>query len=131
MCLTHIRNCGRIQNMQTTQSPKAGERTQHTPGPWEFRYYGDGCTIVSKHNAPGRNIRDALKGVSVSVNAIIADDQSNAHEASADARLIVAAPELLEAMKSVIYDLQYGTAGRWRGDGSKSIREMIAKVEGL
>lgn len=72
---------------------------QHTPGPWEFRVYSNGCTIVSKHDRPGSSVRDALKGVSVIVEARIDDDQRNAREASPDARLIAAAPELLEALR--------------------------------
>lgn len=66
-------------------------KIEHTPGPFEFRTYGDGCTIVSTHEAPGRSVRDALKGVSVSVDARICDDQSNVHDASPDARLLVRA----------------------------------------
>ena len=75
--------------------------TKHTPGPWEFRVYSDGCTIVSKHDAPGRSVRDWLKGVSVKVDVEINDDQSNASMASPDARLIAAAPDLLTALQAV------------------------------
>lgn len=74
----------------------------HTPGPWEFRVYAGGCTIVSKHDQPGRSVRDYLKGVEVKVDANIHDDQSNAADASPDARLIAAAPDLLAALEALI-----------------------------
>ena len=67
-------------------------KIEHTQQPWEFRVYSEGCTIVSKHTAPGRSVRDALKGVQVRVAAEINDDQSNVHEASPDARLLALAP---------------------------------------
>lgn len=38
--------------------------------------------------------------------------------------------ELLEALKSVVHDLEWGTTGRWKGDGSASLRAAIAKAEG-
>ena len=76
--------------------------TKHTPGPWEFRMYAGGCVIVSKHDAPGSSVRARLKGVTVKVDAVIYDDQSNAHEASPDARLIAAAPDLLEALEKAL-----------------------------
>jgi len=82
---------------------------QHTPGPWEFRVYADGCTIVSKHDAPGRSVRDWLKGVSIKVDAEIDDDQSNARQASPDALLIVAAPELLTAGEALVEHAKRGT----------------------
>jgi hypothetical protein len=74
---------------------------KHTPGPWEFRIYARGCTIVSTHDEPGISVRAALKGVSVLVDAMVRDDQSNAHEVSPDARLIAAAPDLLEACEAM------------------------------
>lgn len=99
---------------------------KHTPGPWEFRVYAGGCIIVSKHDAPGRSVRDWLKGVSVIVDAQIDDDQGNAHEASPDAHLIAAAPELLKALK----DLE----GSFEKHRPKSMwdaaRAAIAKAEG-
>lgn len=101
---------------------------QHTPGPWEFRFYSKGCTIVSTHNAPGRSVRDALKGVSVRVDAEINDDQSNAHEASPDARLISAAPELLDACRDALDTLEM--EGVADGDTADKLRKAIAKATG-
>lgn len=66
---------------------------QHTPGPWRF-YTGPqphGCPIVGN----GRGLMLAM--LSHSVNY---PDQRD--EANANARLIAAAPELLEALKDMI-----------------------------
>jgi hypothetical protein len=71
-----------------------------TPGPWEFRMYAGGCTIVSAHDEPGTTVRARLKGVTVSVDAFIYDDQSNAAQAPPDARLIVASPDMLVALEA-------------------------------
>lgn len=43
-----------------------------------------------------------LEGVEVHVSGFIHDDQSNANEASPDARLIAAAPELLAALVELV-----------------------------
>ena len=71
---------------------------QCTSGPWEFRVYSHGCIVVSAHNEPGRSTRAWLKGVEVRVDADIADDQSNATDASPDALLIRAAPSMFEVL---------------------------------
>lgn len=83
-------------------------KLEFTPEPWEFRHYSAVCSIVSAHNAPGRIVRDPLKGVQVSVDVsaipdrVIYDDQSNAHLASPDARLIVSAPSLYSALEGLL-----------------------------
>lgn len=38
--------------------------------------------------------------------------------------------DLLEQLKALVGDLEWGTTNRWKGDGSKSIRTAIAKAEG-
>lgn len=82
------------------QSDDMSNEKKHTPGPWQFRVYQSGCTIISTQpQFPGSMVMDRLKGVTVDVHALIDDDQSNASEASPDARLIAAAPCLLEALK--------------------------------
>lgn len=67
------------------------EKVEHTAGPWEGRTYASGCCIVSKHDRPGRSVRQTLTGVDVRFSIDIADDQSNVTEASGDARLILGA----------------------------------------
>ncbi len=75
----------------------------HTLGPWEYRYYAGGCILVSKHPRPGSlSVRDTLKGVRVTTETIIRDDQSNVDQLSPDARLVAAAPELLNALRQMV-----------------------------
>ena len=109
--------------------------TDYTPAPWEFRVYASGCTIVSAQDAAGRSVRDSLKGVEVRVSANIADDQSNAHEASPDARLIAAAPELLEALQGLANALQAKPGRRGLLDAVphqlEIARAVISKARGV
>lgn len=84
------------------QANKTAKSSAHTPGPWEFRAYSGVTTVVSRHEAPGSTVRDRLKGVTVQVEVLVNDDQSNAAEASADALLIIAAPTLLAALQKVV-----------------------------
>jgi len=97
--------------------------TKHTPGPWDFRVYGDGCFIVSRHDEPGTSVRAQLRGVRVKVDAIINDNQSNAHEASPDARAISAVPEFIAACRQLIF--AYTTMG---GAGDPEISSAYIKA---
>ena len=102
-----------------------------TPGPWEFRVYAEGCTVVSKHDQPGRSVRQGLRGVSVKVAAHVRDDQSNAREASTDARLIVAAPDLLDVCEAIVTAFE---GNHFPTDTQKHVldgaKAAIAKVRG-
>lgn len=100
------------------------EQTKFTAGPWEFRTYADGCTIVSRHNAPGRSVRDVLKGVKVKVDVEVWDDQRNARETSADARLIVAAPDLYEALTLLLSALERTAANFRHAVNGRPVRDM-------
>jgi hypothetical protein len=109
--------------------------TKHTPGPWEFRTYTGGCTVVSSHEEPGTSVRDRLKGVTIKIDAIIRDDQSNASDASPDARLICAAPDLLEAcIRALPYLRDHIGMTRYEGPGDRIAldlcEEAIAKATG-
>lgn len=63
--------------------------TKHTPGPWR-------CVDTSYHAHDYRLLRS--DGLPMPVNAMGANDHS---EQRANARLIAAAPELLEALKAI------------------------------
>jgi hypothetical protein len=98
--------------------------TKHTPGPWIVKTYtpNHGCWnhwIQSKHGP------------------------SNTDEAEANARLIAAAPELLEALKELVAEHEYrceklnaenGITDKWESiiptTGIIWAREAIAKAEG-
>src|SRR4051812_31379349 len=67
----------------TTKENLAGERTQHTPGPWRV----DGRFVM------------ASKGAGAIAETFPHGPGKTAGTAEANARLIAAAPELLEALK--------------------------------
>jgi hypothetical protein len=85
---------------------------KQTPGPWFQDKYGNvmtqsGSTLVTDGVALGSRSTDETK---------------------ANARLIAAAPELLEALKSL---LNYANLGAYqRADTVKAARAAIAKAEG-
>ena len=67
------------------------EQFKHTPGPWSYRYWS---------NCSDRNL---LEGYSISADGHIVPmntSEGDLYEAEANARLIAAAPELLEALKA-------------------------------
>jgi hypothetical protein len=91
---------------------------RHTPGPWQ--------TDQAEHDAPYQDIRiHAGKG---SICCVWIDDAPlhdyNA-EQRANARLIAAAPEMLEALKRAHTWLQGSEPGR-----AQYLGEVIAKAEG-
>ena len=98
----------------------------HTPGPWELAMSADGCFIL--FGAKGRNLL-----------TIPLDEQNE--EKTANARLIAAAPELLECLKHIqgIVSESQGVAG-WHQNGQvaswdelgicEEINAVLAKVRG-
>lgn len=97
---------------------------QHTPGPWEF--------------AKERRwlFRDNLKvdGVFSSTTILKIDDDAF-RPSDADARLIVAAPELLEAAMYAVQQLAEGEEPDFDADGEEidpfeRLRAAIAKATG-
>ena len=98
--------------------------SKHTPGPWrvgEYKYKG--IEISRDYSYP---VRIAI------VESWAADPKAAQQEAQANARLIAAAPELLEALRDIRdnYDCdewahKYGTPCR-----CCIAAEAIAKVEG-
>ena len=74
-------------------------KTQHTPGPWTIHADTDGWPLVMSGGVAGRIVAN--------VNPQSCPDESSAPEfvempCEANARLIAAAPELLEALQSVL-----------------------------
>lgn len=97
-------------------------KTQHTPGPWEF--------------IPNRIV--AHDGQAIEICSIKQFDLLNDAEQcriEADARLIAAAPELLEACKTALRDAmepvgEHGTHYKVHRDDVAAIRAAIAKAQG-
>lgn len=83
--------------MSEEQTPFQGEtptaQPQHTPGPWRVR----GKTF---------NLQIAIVGPSGELSDSIAYAWGQNDEAEANARLIAAAPELLEALESAVGAMQ-------------------------
>lgn len=112
--------------MQTTQSPKAGERTQHTPGPWKLE---DESSTGPRGDA---SIHYDIPSVgSIYLGDVnIKRDPELLETMQANARLIAAAPELLEALKELVEAIW---DGRLESEGAETFtdpaRAAIAKAE--
>jgi hypothetical protein len=85
---------------------------KHTPGPWEQ----DGLTIRADH-----------RGI---VAKCPTPQQNGTYDCHGNARLIAVAPDLLEALKTLADDHEFGATGTIRQDHLATARAIIAKVEG-
>lgn len=106
--------------------------SKHTPGPWPWKYTSDGKRIVI-----GEGLVEGPNGYEV---AEVYSDDCPAEIAEANARLISAAPELLEQCKLFERCLVYEIAGserkgddegaRLKGLTLAMLRAAIAAAEG-
>ena len=97
----------------------------HTPGPWSSSMWTDDVA-----GAVGWSIVCGDAGHLVPTNTFETDDEE---EAEANARLIAAAPELLDALKAMLDQFNYSTVSGLVHDESMAImkaREAIAKATG-
>lgn len=97
------------------------KKSQYTPGPWIVDNSGFGvrdCYPNGKHNMPYRMLAHCGPGWST----------ENQPEAEANARLIAAAPELLEALKRImdptripqkLSDFEFAYAAIAKAEGNK------------
>lgn len=97
---------------------------KHTPGPWE---YIDATKVASMQYAPACVIKSGNKQISrFSWN----DDSPffpNKEESQANARLIAAAPEMLEALKALLD--RYHIMGCGDGPEALKAQHAISKAE--
>lgn len=109
---------------------KTTETTQHTPGPW-MAYNADNGRILKHWRIRGDCVRDEP-----TFAVIDSDGKLSPEYEAANARLIAAAPELLEAL-SLMY-----CAGFWSADtlatmpeyqrnAIEAARAAISKAEGV
>lgn len=114
----------------------------HTPGPWEVRYTADGrvdgIATVSRNgdvvfpNRDAECVYDFESGAEESpvkshTIRLVITDSGYYPPREADARLIAAAPDLLDQLKYVLMALQSYEEVE---DIREGIRQVIAKAEG-
>lgn len=93
--------------------------SKHTPGPWTFRN--------------GRSVHSAEKSIALCQTGLARKSVPSPDECMANARLIAAAPELLEELKRALYVLE--TVARNDGYDTEvgivpTVRAVIAKATG-
>lgn len=98
------------------------KNNQHTKGPWEVGgVFEGGVRIWAAHGGPYIGL--ARKSANPAISQ---------QEAMANARLLAAAPELLEALKLLVRRAQEAGIGDdfWPQDAFEAAKEAIAKAEG-
>ena len=97
----------------------------HTPGPWKIR-------SASNLQLPARNsvfcLEDEADGWNIGIVSTWENDKEDAVEAEANARLIAAAPELLEALEFILR--RDGDDYRLDHQAHKIATDAIAKALG-
>lgn len=96
---------------------------KHTPGPW--RYDMDECAIVSESEFEETGFGPA--------GVIVADltGSMDGTNTNADARLIAAAPELLDLAYQYLSDLRYPPTGDSLQRRIERAEKVIAKARGI
>lgn len=96
--------------------------SKHTPGPWRIFETDHGSKIIGIGSEDGAGVADAGFGLW----------GGDSDEARANARLVAAAPELLEALKYLVMHCK--GLDRFEGnpinEAIRAGREAIAKAEG-
>lgn len=90
----------------------------HTPGPWEIERYSDGLIQIVGNV---RAVSDHEEHVTTVVEAVTRGDEANA-------RLIAAAPELLEALRACVSRITDEVADAEFLDEVEQARAAIAKA---
>lgn len=106
---------------------KQSSAARHTPGPWYLADLGRGKIGIQKHEA------GIISRIAVCHPEMLADEHGGS--ATANARLIAAAPDMLEALKEIyaLYERAVTSDGEIFLDESKTgeiARAAIAKAEG-
>jgi hypothetical protein len=104
----------------TTGTKSTTKTTQHTPGPWEVYDGHDG------HFGKMRESYITHDNGTDTARITVARMIDCGYDNSADARLIAAAPDLLEALKAVLGSAKVGGTTEERAEAYRA----IAKAEG-
>lgn len=129
-------------DLTATQGNSMSAETKHTPGPWRYRplrhddwglIRGPEADDGGPRNGFGYIVARAYSGSFETVEELAAHRANNTDPAEANARLIAAAPDMLDALKAVAveadeFDQEEDIIlpAEMRG----MIRAAIAKVEG-
>jgi len=84
--------------------------SKHTPGPWNYRY--GGMSVYPEANAD------------VDIARVYQYRPMSAEENEANARLIAAAPELLEALEEFVHHVEF----QWHPDVA-TLKQAIAAIK--
>lgn len=103
------------------------EAAKHTPGPWSYREPDLGRFIVTTKT--GKASSDVAALVTDTKINIMSQGRTRA-EREANARLIAAAPELLDALKWVFGELEASQHSLTVKDQYARGRAAIARIEG-
>lgn len=93
--------------------------SEHTPGPWYFGHWGDHFWVGPDRTGQTGKIAGAVWGMGEVVEA-----------GRANARLIAAAPDLLEAVKTAIESAVWRHQSHCVCEVCEQMRAAIAKAEG-
>lgn len=97
--------------------------TRHTPGPWTVNPHFN-------HGAEVRSLASVAWCSVASTHGASSSQSIDAAEARANARLIAAAPDLLEALEEAIRDHDDFEDGRLSGNTVATMYAAIAKAKG-
>lgn len=98
--------------------------SKHSPGKWIAHKEENSFHVCFDHGAGLCEVA-LVDPVSTVEGVVLVSDE----QAAANAALIAAAPEMLEALKYVVFNADLAAAG-FTGDQIKMIQAAIAKAEG-
>lgn len=113
--------------------------SKHTPGPWELDYDTRPAEVCTIYNTPNQPSEDGLGQRFVYVRGPIGYWEADEDENLANAKLIAAAPDLLEALQiwmRFFDEMPKGQFGKivcdigLMNDGFIKTRQAIKKAEG-
>jgi hypothetical protein len=104
------------------------EKKSFTPGPWSYYYEGSGDYVVLAESIKGQYKYDEL-GTAWSQHAHFFGIGEEADRNESNAKLISAAPDLLEALEEIISEAEGMLTDKYFGNLAKA-RAAIAKAKG-
>jgi len=107
--------------------------TRYTPGPWWIEERGDVISILGPRENCSHNGRNPAWEMAKIDNYVFWDEPETEDEDRANARLICAAPELLEALQLLFESYKSladsGDAGNWRIEDQPEGKQALAAIE--